>query len=148
MSTISTKQAATHFGVSAKTIRRWIQQGKLPAEQVDGRWVVRFLEHKAWRSKNRLDAHEGSHDAHEGSQEEHPQKLMARADSEIAHLRLQLARRDEQIEALTNQMDHLMQLLAIAQKNVAQITDQLSAKRQMLSAQRHRSWWKRLIRRS
>jgi len=136
MSTISTKQAATHFGVSAKTIRRWIQQGKLPAEQVDGRWVVH------------LDAHEGSHSSHEGSQEEHPQKLMARADSEIAHLRLQLARRDEQIEALTNQMDHLMQLLAIAQKNVAQITDPLSAKRQIIDAQRHRSWWKRLIRRS
>lgn len=124
MSTISTKQAATHFGVSAKTIRRWISSGKLKAEQVDGRWVVH------------LDAHEGSHDDHEGSQEEHPREQLARADSEIAHLRFRLARRDEQI-------DHLTQLLALAQKNVSMLTDRLQALEEM----RHRSWWKRLFRR-
>lgn len=129
MSTISTTQASKHFGVSAKTIRRWIRSGRLKAEQVDGRWVVH------------LEAHDGLHNAHDGALSGHLREQLARADSEIAHLRDQLARRDEQ-------MDHLTQLLAIAQKNVAVQRDQLDAKRQMLSAQRHRSWWKRLIRRS
>lgn len=34
------KEAAAHLKVSDKTVRRWIQQKKVNAEQVDGRWHV------------------------------------------------------------------------------------------------------------
>jgi len=118
MDTYTTTQAAEHFGVTAKTIRRWIRNGKLSADLVDGRWAVH------------LEAHDGSHD-------DHLRSHLARADSEIAHLQDQLARRDEQVSQLT-------QLLAIAQKNAAILTEQLAAERQMIEDMRLRSWWKRI----
>ena len=34
------KEAATHYGVSEKTIRRRIKQGQINAQQVNGRWRV------------------------------------------------------------------------------------------------------------
>ena len=129
MDTYTTTQAATHFGVSAKTIRRWIRSGKLSADLVDGRWVVH------------LENRDGSHDAHDGSHDAHLRSHLARADSEIAHLRDQLDRRDEQVS-------HLTQLLAIAQKNVAVLTEQLDVSRQMIEDMRRRSWWKRIFSRS
>lgn len=129
MGHMTTTHAAEHFGVSAKTIRRWIRSGKLDADLVDGRWAVH------------LEAFSGSHDAHHGSHDAHPHSQLARADSEIAHLRDQLARRDEQV-------DHLTQLLAIAQKNVAVRSSQLSASRQVIESMRRRSWWKRIFSRS
>ncbi len=122
---MTTTHAAEHFGVSAKTIRRWIRNGKLEAEMRDGRWIVH------------LEAFSGSHDAHDGSHDAHLHSHLARADSEIAHLRDQLARRDEQV-------DHLTQLLAIAQKNVAVLTEQLDVSRQMIEDMRRRSWWNRI----
>lgn len=129
MGHMTTTHAAEHFGVSAKTIRRWIRNGKLSADLVDGRWAVH------------LEAHDGSHDAHDGSHDAHLHSQLARADSEIAHLRDQLDRRDEQV-------DHLTQLLAIAQKNVAVLSEQLSVSRQVIEDMRRRSWWKRILRRS
>lgn len=126
MGHMTTTHAAEHFGVSAKTIRRWIRNGKLSASMQDGRWIVH------------LDAHEGSHLAHHGSHDDHLRSHLARADSEIAHLRDQLDRRDEQV-------DHLTQLLAIAQKNAAVLSEQLAAERQMIESMRRRSWWQRIF---
>jgi excisionase family DNA binding protein len=126
---MTTTQAAEHFGVSAKTIRRWIHSGKLEAVRRDGRWVIH---------NNALS---GSHLAHEGDHSAHLHSQLARADSEIAYLRDQLDRRDEQV-------DHLTQLLAIAQKNVAVRTSQLSASKEMIEVKLSRSWWKRILSRS
>lgn len=129
MGHMTTTHAAEHFGVTAKTIRRWIRNGKLEAEMRDGRWIVH------------LEALSGSHDAHHGSHGAHLHSQLSRAEEEIAYLRDQLDRRDEQVENLT-------QLLAIAQKNVAVLTEQLSASRQMIEDMRRRSWWKRIFIRS
>lgn len=41
---LSIKQAASHFGVAEKTIRRRIEAGKLTAEKVDGRWLVEVVQ--------------------------------------------------------------------------------------------------------
>ena len=55
---------------------------------------------------------------------------------EIKYLRVQLTRRDDQI-------DHLTQLLAIAQKNVSMLTERM----QVIEDMRHRRpFWKRLFR--
>lgn len=129
MGNMTTTHAAEHFGVTAKTIRRWIRSGKLSASMQDGRWMVH------------LDAHEGSHLAHHGSHDDHLRSQLVRAEEEIAHLRDQLARRDEQV-------DHLTQLLAVQTKTNATLTSQLSASQEMIEDLRHRSWWQRIFRRS
>ena len=40
--THTVKQAAAHYNVSDKTIRRWIKQGRINAEQINGRWHVQI----------------------------------------------------------------------------------------------------------
>ena len=121
---LSTPQAASHFGVNIKTIRRWINNGKLSAKMVDGRWHV----------------HIEGHDVPPPAQGNvpHLQQQLERADDEIKHLREQLTRRDEQV-------DNFQQLLGLAQKNIAQLTEQLDSNRQMLEDMRRRPWWKRLL---
>lgn len=126
MGHMTTTHAAEHFGVTAKTIRRWIRNGKLSASMRDGRWVVH------------LSNRDGSHDTHHGSHDAHLHSHLARADSEIAHLRDQLDRRDEQVS-------HFTQLLAITQKNVAVLSEQLDTSRQAIEEMRRRSWWQRIF---
>jgi predicted site-specific integrase-resolvase len=115
------QEATHHYHVSEKTIRRWIQSGKLKADLIDGRWVVQSDEQDV--------------------QTVDQTALVDQLKSENAHLREQLARRDEQI-------DHLTQLLAMQTKTTAALTEQLDASRQMIEDMRRRNWWKRLLRRS
>ena len=81
---MSAPQAASHFGVNIKTIRRWISNGKLSAEMVDGRWHVHI---------------EGTNvppPAQDNAP--HLREQLERADDEIAHLREQLASRDSRVD--------------------------------------------------
>ena len=39
---MSISQAAQHFGVSTRTIHRWIQSKKVKAKKVDGLWAVKI----------------------------------------------------------------------------------------------------------
>jgi len=115
------QEATQHFHVSEKTIRRWIQSGKLKADLIDRRYHVQV---------------NGQTD-----QTNDQTALIELMRSEISHLREQLARRDEQI-------DHLTQLLAMQTKTTAALTEQLSAERQMIEDMRDRKpMWKRLFRR-
>ena len=59
-------------------------------------------------------------------------------DARIAHLESQLARHAQQI-------DHLTQVVAMSQKNIGALTEQLDDSRQMIEDMRSRSWWKRLF---
>jgi peptidoglycan hydrolase CwlO-like protein len=120
---MSAPQAASHFGVNIKTIRRWISNGKLSAEMVDGRWHV----------------HIEGHDVPPKVQDNalHLQDQLKRADDEIKHLREQLSRRDEQI-------DHLTQVVAMSQKNVSMLTERM----QIIEDLRHRKpLWERIFNR-
>jgi peptidoglycan hydrolase CwlO-like protein len=123
---LSTPQAASHFGVNIKTIRRWINNGKLSAKMVDGRWHV----------------HIEGHDVPPPAQDKAPhlQEQLKRADREIDHLREQLASRDSQV-------DNFQQLLGLAQKNIAGLTEQLDTSRQVIEDMRHLPWWRRLLKR-
>jgi len=150
MNLMTTKEAALHFGVSQKTIQRWIKQGKLKADRIDGRWFVHHETHPVPNEGHDVPKKE-QREPHEG----HFRELLSRADSFIAHLREQLACRDEQIDAhqkqidnLTQQIDHLTQLLAVQTKTNATLTEQLSAKKEMIEDLRRRPWWKRIFSRS
>ena len=125
--TLTITEAAQALNVSDKTIRRWIDAGKLSAEKADRKWYV-HVDLDVDLDTDPVDA-------------QHLKAQLERADSEISHLREQLARRDEQI-------DHFQQIVAMSQKNIGQLTEQLDDSRQMISEMRSRSWWKRLFRRS
>ena len=129
-------EAAGHFDVSERTIRRWIQSGKLKAEGTNGQRLV-LLDRRTTECPNdrQMDNHLS---IQLESENEHLRDLLQRADSEIQHLREQLARRDEQI-------DHAHQLVAISQKSIQHLTEQNQL---LLEDSRHRKLpvWKRVFR--
>ena len=102
------KEAVAHFKVSDKTIRRWIQQKKVNAEQVNGRWLVY------------ADADSGV-DTDQPVVQPDDQPTAAQVEmmqSEIEHLRDALSRRDTQI-------DQQNQLLAMLTQQNGQLVNQL-----------------------
>lgn len=140
---MNTQQAARHFNVSERTILRRIKAGKLKAEQVQGRWVIR------------LDGQNVRHDEQTSRHDEH-ERVIEQLKSENTHLRELLlrhdepfARRDEQIESLMQQLSHMQQLLAMQTKTAAVLSEQLDASRQMIEEKGHRApLWRHIFRRS
>ena len=134
---MSTPQAAEHFGVNIKTIRRWISNGKLFAEMVDGRWHVH------------IEGHDVPHESQNGTDNgKHLQVQLKRADSENQLLRDQLNLKDQQIESLIQQLDHSQQITAFSQKNVTMLSEQLDDSRQLIEEMRNRKpFWKRFFKR-
>ncbi|MCZ6676676.1 MAG: helix-turn-helix domain-containing protein [Candidatus Poribacteria bacterium] len=147
--TLTITQAAKVHGVSDKTIRRWIESGKLSAEKIDRKWIVHV----------NLDI---DRDNDPDNVQDHVQSLKAqleRANADIHHFREHIAAKDLHIEQcqssnvlLTDQLtekdkqiDHLTQVVAMSQKNIGALTEQLDDSRQMIEDMRSRSWWKRIF---
>ena len=152
---MTTQQAATYFNVSTRTIHRWIRNGKLTGEQIEGRWVIQFDGHGV-KDVDDCDVKANGHDV---NHDEHLEIQLEQTHSEISHLTQlveektnqnqhlldqlvekdnQLARRDEQMESLTQQIDHLTQIVAMSQKNIATLTEQLDSSRQIIEDMRQR----------
>ena len=127
--TMTTAEAAQHFNVSLRTIRRWIKSGKLASEGTNGQRLV-LLDRRTTECPNDRQM-DNPVSIQLESENEHLRDLLQRADSEIKHLREQLARRDEQI-------DHLTQLLAMQTKTTAALTEQLDAHRALIEDMRRR----------
>ena len=126
--TLTITEAAHALNVSDKTIRRWIDAGKLSAEKVDRKWYVHVD----------LDVDLDTDLDTDPVDVQHLKAQLERADSEISHLREQFARRDEQI-------DHLSQVVAMSQKNIGALTEQLDDSRQMIEDMRQRrTVWQRV----
>jgi excisionase family DNA binding protein len=141
---MTTSQAAKHFGVSQKTIQRWIAAGKLKADRIDGRWLI----HLDVPDKEQEVLNTRHHNPNTG----HDRESLAREYTEITHLRGQLNRRDEQIKTfsqqmakLTQQIDHLTQVIAMSQKNIGVLAEQLNNSSQVIENMQNWSWWKRLF---
>ena len=131
---ISLSQAMQHFGVSEKTIRRWIKSGKLPAELIEGRWLVQIADANVRDNGQPVmgNAHNNGQDA------ESRDRLYEHLNSEIRTLREQLAEKD-------NQINHSQQIVAMSQKNIGALTEQLDDSRQMIEDMRQRrTVWQRL----
>lgn len=45
---ISTREACEYLGVKRHTLFHWIENQKLPARKVGGRWLFRFSEIDEW----------------------------------------------------------------------------------------------------
>ena len=127
-------EAAQHFDVSERTIRRWVESGKLVAERTNGqRFVLLDTRTEACPNDQTVDK---SVSIPLESENKNLRDQLQRADSEIESLRDQLSRKDEQI-------DHLTQVVAMSQKNIATLSEQNQL---LLEDQQRRPWWKRIFR--
>jgi predicted site-specific integrase-resolvase len=130
---LSLSEAMTFYGVSEKTIRRWIKQGKLKAHKQEGRWHI--------ESNDRTPGQNDRSDDRMLS----PEALIEQLQTENAHLRDQVTALTEQTAALTKTLDQSQQLLAVQTQTTQQLTDQLSSSRQLIADMQSRSTvWQRL----
>jgi len=68
-------------------------------------------------------------------------------DESTSALLRQLEAKDEQLSRRDEQIDHFQQIVAMSQKNIGALTEQLDDSRQLIEDMRSRSWWKRIFRR-
>lgn len=83
------KEAAAHYGVSEKTIRRRIKQRQINAQQVNGRWHV-YPDSDSGKDIDQTNDHRPDQSA----------ELVEQMKSEIEHLRRQLDTKDTTIDQL------------------------------------------------
>ena len=87
-------QAATYLDISQRTVRRWIQSGKLHADMVDGQWCVNL----------------------ESDNEPEGRQLVTTLSGQIVKLQEQLETKDKQIERLQSSLDQAQTLHAMSQQ--------------------------------
>ena len=116
---MSIQDAAKHFNVSDRTIRRWIKSGRLYAQLINGKYCVDI------ELTNHLTS-----DLTDDNVE-----LVDQLRSEVERMAKLLERKDEQT-------DHLQQLLAVSQKSIGQLTEQNQF---LLEDTRRRTWWKQIF---
>lgn len=134
---LTIKEASEALGISIKTVRRRIANGELKAEKIGNKWLVDISDQLRANKGQVDDQSELISLRHEIK---HQQELLARTDSEATYLRDQLDRRDRQLESMSQQIDHLSQLLAVAHKSLQQVTE----KYQLLEDKRRSSFWQKL----
>lgn len=110
---MSPSQYAKVRGVSTETVRRWIREGKLHAARINGKYDIPSTPHDTTQTPQNNDT-----------------------EMLLAEFRTQLQEKDKQIE-------ELHQILALAQKNVADLTQQLSTQARLLEDKRNSHWWQR-----
>lgn len=117
-------EVAKALGISIKSVRRRIEKQELKAEKVNGKWIVDISDQLRENSGQDSDQSE----------------LIDTLRDEIKHLRELLERRDLQNDSMSQQIDHLSQLLAVAHKSLQQVTE----KYQLLEDKRRSSFWQKL----
>ena len=86
---MTVSQAAYHFDVSERTIRRWIESGKLTASREDGQWTINSADIPADKTPSHADI--------------------------VSTLKQQISVKDEQISQLQSALDQSQQLQALAE---------------------------------
>ncbi len=125
---LTVNQAARKLNLSSKNVRRWLKSGKLNGEKVDGKWYVQA---------DAIFEHYLNPNAHMDTQ-----LALEHLQDKTRHLRELLDNRDSQIESMTQHIEHLSQLLAVAHRSLQQITDQHNL---LIEDNRKPSFWKRLF---
>ena len=125
---LTVNQAAHQLNLSSKSVKRWLKQGKLNGEKVDGKWYVQTdtaFEHYL-NPNTQMDT----------------QLALEQLQDETRHLRELLDNRDNQIASMTQHIERLSQLLAVSHRSLQQITDQHHL---LIEDNRKPSFWKRLF---
>ena len=104
---VSVAEAARKLGKSDRAVRQWIASGKLEAERNGRSWRI-----LASSLRN-------------GSQSEVDFPITAHMQSEIDHLRSEVAEKNRQLESQAQQIDRFQQLLAMQTKITAALTERM-----------------------
>ena len=127
MSSLSIPEAASHYYVSTKTIRRWIKARRLKAQRVNGQWYVQPDMDKMSNvsTPNVHPVHPPACGGNKGGAPDTTGQLH-QMQSEITHLREALHKRDTQIEQLNA-------ILAMQTQQNTQLIAQLPPPRQTIA---------------
>ena len=117
-------QASKHFDVSERTIRRWIECGKLTASKFNGHWKIKLdtapdIEPDILPSKP-----DSTPDISSEEPDTTPDIMSNLSDqvdrliTDVLHLRQQLETKDQQIDKLQQALDQEQQLHAVSQKTI------------------------------
>ena len=110
---MTVSQAAYHFDVSERTIRRWIESGKLTASREDGQWTINSADIPADKTPSHADI--------------------------VSTLKQQISVKDEQISQLQSALDQSQQLQALAESRHQAEHQQLAEMRSRSVLQRLRA---------
>ena len=110
---MTVSQAAYHFDVSERTIRRWIESGKLTASREDGQWTINSADIPADKTPSHADI--------------------------VSTLKQQISVKDEQISQLQSALDQSQQLQALAESRHQAEQQQLAEMRSRSVLQRLRA---------
>ena len=120
--TMTTAEAALHFDVSERTIRRWIQAGKLKASWSNGQWAVRMDEQPSECPTDRESIRTDDRLTETLQSEINNLKTkLEQADFEIAHL-------TQRVEEKIDQIKHLADQLSLKDKQIESQSQLLVAK--------------------
>ena len=123
---LTIKEAITYLRLSEKTIRRHIKSGQLNAEKQGNQWFILVNDDP---NHGHGGQKQGQTD-YDNGQPDQP-ALIGQLQSENQHLR--------------EQVDHLTQVVAMSQKNIGALTEQLDDSRQMIEDMRQRrTVWQRI----
>jgi excisionase family DNA binding protein len=137
---LTVAEAAATLNISPRTVRQWISDGKLAAKRHGKAWDI-----DAESVATHLPASDSADVRHESAD---ACRVCEQKQSEIEHLRAELAAKNRQLESHAQQIDHLTQVVAMAQKNASMLTEQLGTERQLLEDMRsRRGFWRRWFRR-
>ena len=101
------------MGKSPETVKRWIRESRLTGEKIAGKWHVVV--------DDTFEQYLNSNDM----PNEHHLNVENRLQRElISKMEQQIAVKDKQIESMSQQTDHLSQLLAVAHKSLQQVSEQ------------------------
>ena len=125
---LKVSQAAQKLNLSSKNVKHWLKSGKLNGEKVDGKWYVQA---------DAIFEHYLNPNAHMDTQ-----LALEHLQDKTRHLQELLDNRDSQIESMTQHIEHLSQLLAVAHRSLQQVTDQHNL---LIEDNRKRPFWKRLF---
>jgi excisionase family DNA binding protein len=135
---VTVAQACRIYGVSRRTLTRWIKQGKLESKIDGNRRLVLTSDIGHGETKQ-------GHDDSSMSQDMSQQELIKQLRSDIASLEKQLETKDKQIEELQKELSEHSQ-------RTDSIIMQLSRNQQLMIESTEqkvgRSWWSRLFRKS
>ena len=114
---MSIPQSAQHFGVSTRTIHRWIQSKKVKAKKVDGLWAVTIDN----TNDNVIDKHDNTNDKKTtiltlSRQCQILEKQLKVKDDQIAAKDEQMAQLQQTAEGLQKLLDQSQQLQAMTEK--------------------------------
>jgi len=143
---VTIEKASQLLGVTERTIRRHIQEGRRPCQSENGKRMVRVHESEIDRTSSVDDMDVTGHDTDASGQRP--------VVSVQTHYETLLEEKEKRISTLEQEIADLLERLRVADEShtrsdtiILQLTQQLDRAHLQIEDLRHRPWWKRLFQR-